>query len=98
MHGPTCIFWANLTTFSLQLGLIELAGTKGADVVVLPEEFLWDGQTAPPADCDMSPGQNCSIVNALGAIARKHSMYIVFGMRAPQPADDPYQAGPARGV
>ena len=81
---------------SEQLALIELAGQKGADVAVLPEEFLWDGQTAPPADCDMSPGQNCSIINALGAIAKKHSMYIVFGVRAAQQADDPYEADPLR--
>ena len=81
---------------SEQFRMIELAGQKGADVAVLPEEFLWNAQTAPPADCDMSPGQNCSIINALGAIAKKHSMYIVFGMRAPQPAGDPYQPDPAR--
>lgn len=81
---------------SEQFSLIELAGQKGADVAVLPEEFLWNTQSAPPADCDMSPVQNCSIINALGAIAKKHSMYIVFGMRAPNPANDPYEPDPAR--
>jgi len=81
-----------------QFSLIELAGEKGADVAVLPEEFLWNTSTAPPPGCDMSPGQNCSIINALGAIAKKHSMYIVFGMRAAQPADDPYPVDPTRGL
>ena len=30
MHGPTCIFWANLTTFSLKL----LLGADGAPEVL----------------------------------------------------------------
>ena len=64
---------------------------------MLPEEFLWGGSSSPiPADCDMSPGQNCSVINALGVLAKKHSMYIVFGMRAPAPAGDPYRPDPAR--
>ena len=58
-----CDFFKN-GSCSEQFGLIELAGEKGADVAVLPEEFLSQGE--PPADCDMSPGQNCSIINALG--------------------------------
>jgi hypothetical protein len=29
MHGPTCIFWANLTAFSLQDGLVAGAGVCG---------------------------------------------------------------------
>jgi hypothetical protein len=90
-----CDFFAN-NSCAEQFGLIELAGQHGADVAVLPEEFLWNASTPPPADCDMSPNQNCSIINALGAIAKKHSMYIVFGMRAVQTADDPYEGDPAR--
>jgi hypothetical protein len=28
MHGPTCIFWANLTPFSLQGGNLYVYGAK----------------------------------------------------------------------
>ena len=59
---------------SEQFELIKLAGSKGADVAVLPEEFLWNPETPPPPDCDMSPKQNCSIINFLGAIAKQYSM------------------------
>ena len=34
MHGPTCIFWANLTAFSLQ------AKDKAAPVAVISDERL----------------------------------------------------------
>jgi predicted amidohydrolase len=83
---------------SEQFSLLDLAGSKGADVAVLPEEFLWNPSTAPPSDCDMSATQNCSIINFLGNIAKKHNMYIVFGMRAAAPADDPYPVDPTRGT
>ena len=36
MHGPTCIFWANLTTFSLQDELVErVAGAAHAPVTLV---------------------------------------------------------------
>ena len=37
LHGPTCIFWANLTPFSLQLAA-ELARRQAEDVQQLEEQ------------------------------------------------------------
>eukprot|EP01052_Picozoa_sp_SAG31_P011574 SAG31_NODE_658_length_13104_cov_4.409919_5_plen_199_part_00 len=82
---------------SLEFGLLELAGTKGADVAVLPEEFAHTRGAPAVAGCDMSPEMNCSVINKLGSIARRHNMYIIFGMRAVAPLGDPYPADPARG-
>jgi hypothetical protein len=31
MHGPTCIFWANLTSFSLQRQQVQLLRTAAAE-------------------------------------------------------------------
>ena len=85
-----------------QLGLIHAAGSLGdVDVVVLPEEFLWNAKHGdiPPAGCDLTDPsmQGCPMVVALGAIAKNYSMHIVFGMRAPSPSDDVYPADPSRG-
>jgi hypothetical protein len=38
MHGPTCIFWANLTLFSLQHG----APVSPKDTTNQPSSNAWD--------------------------------------------------------
>jgi hypothetical protein len=49
-----------------------------------------------------APGPGSDIdgpeVAQLSALAKKHSMWIVFGMRAAAPEGDPYPADPARGT
>ena len=35
MHGPTCIFWANLTPSSLKAARLDLTNATGAD------DFKW---------------------------------------------------------
>jgi hypothetical protein len=42
MHGPTCVFWANLTPFSRQLGV---AGGSWAGVAQVLRDELKDGRT-----------------------------------------------------
>ena len=62
MHGPTCIFCANLTPFSL----LEQHVTHLPDLVDV--EFDWNFTTGPPADPHrylVRPGpQGCPLVNA----------------------------------
>jgi hypothetical protein len=56
MHGPTCIFWANLTLFSLQLGL------------KLPVEW----PTPPPeCDLGAGPDGSARALTALAAARRR---------------------------
>ena len=42
MHGPTCIFWANLTPFSLQIAVdVAKAGTAGYGGLVVLDYENW---------------------------------------------------------
>ena len=54
----------------------------GASVALLPEEFM-----CGEADCSLD--LDGPEVARLAAVAKKHSMYIVFGMRAKAPPGDP---------
>jgi len=75
--------------------LLQQAGQRGVDVALLPEEFA--GPATPRAGCDSSTGWNgCNEVEVLGAVAKKYSMYVIFGIRALTPRDDPYPPDPSR--
>jgi serine/threonine protein kinase len=50
MHGPTCIFWANLTPFSLKLIVEHHRGERGSPLWMAPE--LTQGEGFTP-ECDV---------------------------------------------
>ena len=89
---PCCVPTAKVNS-SLQAALVKLetAAKLGADVALLPEEFM-----CGEADCALDiDGPE---VAQLSVLAKKHSMWIIFGMRVKSPEDDPYPADPARGT
>lgn len=55
----------------LALSLLEVAGSQGVDIACLPEEF--SGMTAEPVDGPTT--------RAVGALARKHHMWVVCPIR-----------------
>ena len=59
------------TKVKLAIEHLEVAGRHGADIACLPEEFA--GFTAEPI-----PGPT---TNAIGALAKKHRMYVVCPIR-----------------
>jgi predicted amidohydrolase len=91
--GLQCCVPAAKVNSSLQLALTKLdaAGKLGVDVALLPEEFMC-GEAECALDIDGPE------VAQLSAMAKKHSMWIVFGMRATAPEGDPYPVDPARGT
>ena len=90
--GIKCCVPASKVNSSLALAItkLELAAKSGADVALLPEEFMC-GNAACSMDIDGPE------VHQLMAVAKKLAMWIVFGMRATAPAGDPYPVDPARG-
>eukprot|EP01052_Picozoa_sp_SAG31_P011575 SAG31_NODE_658_length_13104_cov_4.409919_6_plen_443_part_00 len=86
-----CADAANVnSSLALALHKLEQAASVGAGVALLPEEFMC-GQ----AECALH--LDGPEVAQLAAVAKRHSMYIIFGMRAVAPLGDPYPADPARG-
>ena len=91
--GLQCCVPAAQVNSSLQAALakLDIAGSHGADVALLPEEFM-----CGEAQCSLE--LDGPEVAQLSAMAKKHKMWIVFGMRATAPAGDPYPVDPARGT
>ena len=91
--GVPCCVSKDKVNASLALGLSKLneAATMGADVALLPEEFMCGG-----ADCSLD--LDGPEVAQLKALAKNRSMWIVFGVRATAPAGDPYPVDPVRGT
>ena len=93
LAGLKCCVPTSLVNSSLQLALVKLeqAASLGADVALLPEEFM-----CGEADCSLDiDGPE---VAQLSAVAKKHSMWIIFGMRTTAPDGDNYPVDPARGA
>eukprot|EP01050_Picozoa_sp_SAG11_P020225 SAG11_NODE_3373_length_2491_cov_2.115385_1_plen_593_part_10 len=90
--GVACCVPEGKVRAALAQGLAKLneAADMGVDVALLPEEFMC-GSAACALELDGPE------VAQLQALAKNRSMYIVFGMRASAPADDPYPLDPARG-
>ena len=93
MYGPTCIFWANLTPFSLQW--FELAGSVAANRVITG---LFGVE--PPLELNSTGVEASSLLRDAstprGASRRKLKPVVHPNQRVPQPGSVLDCVGPPR--